>query len=120
MESGTEDGWTKVNGKRKRSNKQNAADDKHPRKYQKTNKTEEEEDDLMLNVVKPKPSVELKNPVQKKKQMKRNLQPNGISVRDLQNLILFVFDVGVNQNWIFLKVSVTSDQIYIFGNNLLI
>lgn len=95
--------WTVVDRKRKRSTKK-GENNQHPRKKQKVNHTEETED-CLLNVIEPKPEILLKQPVTKKKQKKRTVCPDGIAVRDLQNLILYMYNVGVNQNWIFLKVS---------------
>lgn len=61
-------------------------------------------DDLMMNLQEPKPSFTLQTISKKKKQKQRVLGPDGIVTKDLQNLIFWIYDIGINQKWIMIKV----------------
>merc|ERR1712224_1039615 len=59
-------------------------------------------DDLMMNLQEPKPSFTLQTVSKKKKQKQRVLGPDGVT-KDLQNVIFWIYDIGINQIWIMIK-----------------
>jgi len=98
----SDNGWTVASGKRTRSVKINKKhEEKNPAKRRKESSSEE--DDLVLNVTGARPEISFPNHSKKKKQKQRSLHPEGISMQDLQSLIFWIYDIGPNPNWVFLK-----------------
>ena len=95
-----DDGWQVATGKRTRSVKINQSNEPPAKK----SKLIDQGDDLVLNMTDPVPSFEMKQRPKKKKLKQRTLAPDGIILKDLQSVIFWVYDFGINPNWIFIKV----------------